>query len=191
MGMCTALALAFVFISVRRPLEGQEANHGKVTGNTYADRRFGLRYTFPANLDVQSFVNGMPVGTGQKQGTSEFLFSAMEKPSGHVRGGVFITSDPVGTGGIREVQQFLRLMIANGMRVKQSAEVTKVAIAGRDFYQGRVNIPGTVTIYGAQLATECNGHFLVFWFSAASSGEVDSLVHSMDRMGLTCSQSTR
>lgn len=189
--MCAALAFAFALLPLQGPLEGQEADHGKVTGNIYADPRFGLRYTFPANLEVQSSVNGMPVGTGQKEGTSEFLFSAMEKPSGHVRGGVFITSDRVGTGGIRDIQQFLKLMIANGMGVKQSGEFTKVTIAGRDFYQGRVNIPGAVTIYGAQLATECNDHFLAFWFSAASPGEVESLVHSLDRLGLTCSQSAR
>ena len=129
----------------------------------------------------------MPVGAGQKNGTSEFLFSAMEKPNGHVRSGVFITADPIGAGGIKEIQPFLRFVIANGMGVKQPGELTKVAIAGRDFYQARVNIPGAVTIYGAQLATECNGHFLVFWFSAASPDEVKSLVHSLDGLRLTCS----
>jgi hypothetical protein len=188
--ICGGLAFAFLFVSLQA-LEGQSTDHGKVSGNTYADGRFGLRYTFPANLDAQSSLNGTPVGTGEKNGTSEFLFSAMEKPNGRVREGIFITSDPVGAGGIRETQQFLRLVIANGMGVKPPTEFIKVAIAGRDFYQSRVNIPGAITIYGAQLATICSGHFLVFWFSAPSPSELEAMIHSLDGMSLTCSLAAR
>jgi hypothetical protein len=188
---CIGLVFGLLLTLFQRPVRAQLADHGNVNGNTYTDARFGLRYTFPKSLDIQNSVNGMPVGTGQRVGTSEFLFSAMEKPSGHVRSGVFITSDPIGAGGMRETDQFLRFAIANGMGVKHPDDFPKVAIANRSFYQGRVNIPGTVTIYGAQLATNCNNHFVVFWFSAASPRELESLLQSLNEMEMTCSPSAQ
>jgi len=166
------------------------AAHGSVEGGVYADSRFGLRYTFPAGLEMQTSLNGMPVGTGQKNGNSEYLFAALEKPTGQVRSGVFITADPVGALEVTDVEQFMRLMISQSPIFKGKVELEPVLIAGRTFY--RSNSGGgsggdtPTRFYGAQVGTSCNGQFLIFWFSGASRAVIDQLVHSMDSMKLTC-----
>jgi hypothetical protein len=165
--------------------------HGSIEDGTYVDSRFGLRYTFPSSLEVQTSLNGMPVGTGQKNGNSEYLFSAMEKPTGQVRSGVFITADPVGAMEVTDVEQFMRLMIGQATIFKGKVELEPVLIAGRTFY--RSNLGGDsggdapIRFYGAQVGTSCNGKFLIFWFSGASRAAINHLVHSMDSMKLTCS----
>ena len=171
---------------------GQAApEHGSVEGGAYVDSRFGLRYTFPASLEVQTSLNGMPVGTGQKNGSSEYLFSAMEKPTGQVRSGVFITADPVGALEVTDVEQFMRLMIGQATIFKGKVELEPVLIAGRTFYRaysgGSSGGDTPVRFYGAQVGTTCDGQFLIFWFSGASRAVIDGLVHSMDSMKLTCS----
>jgi len=164
--------------------------HGSVEGGAYVDSRFGLRYTFPASLDVQTSLNGMAVGTGQKSGNSEYLFAALEKPTGQVRSGVFITADPVGALGVTNVEQFMRLMIGQSPIFKGKVDLEPVLIAGRTFY--RANLGGgsgadsPARFYGAQVGVSCNGQFLIFWFSGASRAVIDELVHSMDSMKLTC-----
>ena len=164
--------------------------HGSVEGSAYIDSRFGLRYTFPASLEVQTSLNGMPVGTGQKNGNSEYLFAALEKPTGQVRSGVFITADPVGALEVTDVEQFMRLTIGQSTIFKGKVELEPVLIAGRTFY--RANSGGgsggdtPVRFYGAQVGATCNGQFLIFWFSGASRAVIDQLVHSMDSMKLTC-----
>jgi hypothetical protein len=146
--------------------------HGSVEGGAYVDSRFGLRYTFPDSLDVQTSLNGMPVGTGQKNGDSECLFAALEKPNGQVRSGVFITADPVGALEVTDMQQFMRLMIGQSPVFKGKVEL---------------EVGDTPTrFYGAQVGTSCSGQFLIFWFSGASRAVIDGLVHSMDSMKLSC-----
>jgi hypothetical protein len=169
--------------------------HGSVEGGAYVDPRFGLRYTFPASLEVQTSLNGMPVGTGQKAGDSEYLFAALEKPTGQVRSGVFITADQVGALGVTSVEQYMRLMIGQSPIFKGKVELEPVLIAGRTFY--RANSGGgsgggsggdsPTRFYGAQVGTSCNGQFLIFWFSGASRVVIDQLVHSMDTLTLACS----
>jgi hypothetical protein len=164
--------------------------HGSVEGGAYVDSRFGLRYTFPDSLDVQTSLNGMPVGTGQKNGDSECLFAALEKPNGQVRSGVFITADPVGALEVTDMQQFMRLMIGQSPVFKGKVELEPVLIAGRTFYRsnsGGGSVGDTPTrFYGAQVGTSCSGQFLIFWFSGASRAVIDGLVHSMDSMKLSC-----
>jgi hypothetical protein len=163
---------------------------GSVVGEVYVDPRFGLRYAFPALLEVQTALNGMAVGTGQKNGDTEYLFAALEKPTGQVRSGVFITADPVGALEVTNVEQFMRLMIGQSPIFKGKVEIQPVLIAGRTFY--RANSGGgssgdtPTRFYGAQVGTSCNGQFLIFWFSGASPAVIDQLVHSMDSMKLTC-----
>ena len=147
-----------------------------------------MRYTIPTNLRVQSSLNGMPVGTGEKQGSSEFLFDAMEDQTGSVRSGVFITTDPVGTFGAQDVPEFLREIAKQGMGAKGPVEVRDVAIAGRQFYRSDVGIGSPVHAFGAQVGTICNNHFLVFYFSAASPERVNDLVHTMSTLQLSCSE---
>jgi len=190
------LAVAAVCLLLHRVAPGQPMQHGKVEGNTYVDGRFGLRYTFPGNLEVQTSVGNMPVGTGEKVGTSEFLLSVMEKPTGRIRRGVFITSDPVGTQGITQTQSFLNFAITRALAPKDPPDIKKVTIAGRTFYESKVGgdaaVPGgSIHFYGAQIATSCSGHFLVFCFSAASPAEVDELLGSPDRMEMSCSASSK
>lgn len=164
--------------------------HGSVEGGTYIDPRFGLRYRFPDSLEVQNSLNGMPVGTGQKNDGSEYLFAALEKPTGQARSGVFITADPVGALGVTDVEQFMRLMIGQSPVFKGKVELEPVLIVGRTFY--RSNSGGgsggdkSSRLYGAQVGTSCNGQFLIFWFSGASRAAIDGLVHSMDTMKLSC-----
>lgn len=166
------------------------AAHGSVEGGAYVDPRFGLRYTFPDLLEVQTSLNGMPVGTGQKNGDSEYLFAALEKPTGQVRSGVFITADPVGTLEVTDIQHFMRLYIGQSPILQGKVELEPVLIAGRTFY--RANSGGgsggdsSARFYGAQVGTSCNGQFLVFWFSGASRDVIDQLVRSMDSMKLAC-----
>ncbi len=159
-----------------------------IEGNTYIDARFGMRYTFPAHLKAQTSLNGMPVGTGEKQGSSEFLFDAMEDPTGRVRSGVFITTDPVGSLGAKGVPEFLQVVVKQGMGAKEPVEVRDVAIAGRRFYRSNVGIGSPVHAFGAQVGTICNNHFLVFCFSAASPQLVDDLVRTMSSLQLNCSE---
>jgi len=164
--------------------------HGSVEGGAYVDPRFGLHYTFPDSLEVQTSLNGMAVGTGQKDGNSEYLFAALEKPPGQVRSGVFITADPVGALEVTDVEHFMRLMIGQSPIFKGKVELEPVLIAGRTFY--RANSGGgsggdsPTRFFGAQVGTSCNGQFLIFWFSGASRAVIDQLVHSMDSMKLTC-----
>jgi hypothetical protein len=168
--------------------------HGSVEGGVYADSRFGLRYTFPASLEVQTALNGMPVGTGQRNGNTEYLFAALEKPTGQVRSGVFITADPVGALEVTRVEQYMRLMIGQSPIFTGKVELEPVLIAGRTFYRansgggsgGGSGADSPVRFYGAQVGTSCNGQFLIFWFSGASRAVVDQLVHSMDSMKLAC-----
>jgi hypothetical protein len=160
--------------------------HGSVEGGAYIDPRFGMHYTFPASLEVQTSLNGMPVGTGQKNGDSEYLFAALEKPTGQVRSGVFITADPVGTLEVTNVEQFMRLMIGQSPMFKGKVELEPLLIAGRTFYRANSGGGSASHFYGAQVGTSCNGQFLIFWFSGASRGVIDQLVHSMDSMKLTC-----
>jgi hypothetical protein len=166
----------------------QAPNHGKVEGNIYWDARYGMRYTFPANLKVQATLNGMPVGTGEKQGVSEFLFDAMEDPTGRVRSGVFITSDPRGALGAKGASEYLQAMAKIAMGAKGPVEVREISLAGRRFYRSDVGIGSPVHSYGAQVGTTCNDHFLVFYFSGASAERVEDLVHSMNSLQLECSE---
>ena len=180
---------ALVLLCVIGPALGQSTAHGTLEGHTYIDARFGLSYTFPSSLDIQPSVNGMPVGTGQKQGGSEFLFAAMEKPTGQVRSGVFITADPKGALGATDVPQFLRSMIATAMNIRESQSIKPITIAGRTFYRADAGFDKPIHIYGAQLATFCNGQFLAFWFSAATPTRLGDLLHTTDDMKLRCSSS--
>jgi hypothetical protein len=180
----TALA-----VSAQAP-PAQPRPHGSVESGAYIDPRFGLRYTFPASLLVQTSLNGLPIGTGQKNGESEYLFAALEKPTGQVRSGVFITADPAGALEVTDISQFMRLTIGQSPIFKGKVGLEPVLIAGRTFY--RSNSGGgsggdtPIRFYGAQLGTSCSGQFLIFWFSGASRAVVDELVHSMDSMKLTC-----
>jgi hypothetical protein len=166
--------------------EAVPAAHGSVEGGAYIDARFGLRYTFPAALEVQSSLNGAPVGTGQKSGDSEYLFAALEKPTGQVRSGVFITADPVGSLEVTDTQHYMRLMIGQSPIFKGKVELEPVLIAGRTFYRSNSGGDTPVRFWGAQVGTSCNGQFLIFWFSGASRAVIDQLVHSMDSMKLSC-----
>jgi hypothetical protein len=194
-----ALAAIGVLLCLRAPAQAPPDKdgsaqtapaHGSVEGGVYIDSRFGLRYTFPASLEVQTSLNGMPVGTGQKNGNSEILFAALERPTGQVRSGVFITADPVGALEVTDIEQFMRLMIGQSTTFKGKVELEPVLIAGRTFY--RSNAGGgsggdtPTRFYGAQVGTSCNGQFLIFWFSGAARAVIDLLVHSMDSMKLTC-----
>jgi hypothetical protein len=190
------LAIAALSLSLHGVILGQPPTHGKVEGTTYVDQRFGLRYTFPKNLDVQASLNGMPIGTGEKKGTSEFLFNAMEKPNGHIRKGVFITADPVGTYGATESSGFLKKRIAITLTPRDPPDITKVTIAGNTFSESKLdgNLAGleaNATLYTAQLATVCNGYFLAFNFSAPSPDDLTELLHSMDHMELNCSAASK
>ena len=166
----------------------QTPTHGAVEGNVYLDSRYGMRYTFPAGLKVQTVLNGMPVGTGEKQGSSEFLFDAMEDPTGRVRSGVFITSDPRGSLGAKDASEFLQGIAKLGMGAKGPVDVREILLAGRKFYRSDVGVGLPVHSYGAQIATSCNGHFVVFYFSGASPERVEQLVHSMNTLQLECSE---
>jgi hypothetical protein len=176
--------------SAKSPSAQNPPPHGSVEGGAYVDPRFGLSYTFPASLEVQTALNGMAVGTGQKNGDSEYLFAALEKPTGQVRSGVFITADPVGALEVSNIEQFMRLTIGQSPLFKGKVELEPVLIAGRTFY--RANSGGgsggdtPIRFYGAQVGTSCSGQFLIFWFSGGSRAVIDQLVHSLDSMKLTC-----
>ncbi len=152
----------------------------------YIDPRFGLRYAIPASLEVQTSLNGMAVGTGQKSDDSEYLFAALEKPTGQVRSGVFITADQIGALGVTSVEQFMRLTIGQSPIFKGKVELEPVPIAGRTFYRSNSGGDSPARFYGAQVGTSCNGKFLIFWFSGASRVVIDQLVHSMGTMKLAC-----
>ena len=185
MGLCVCLRG-----EAQAPASQAPAVHGSVEGGVYVDPHFGLRYAFPASLEVQTALGGTPVGSGQKSGDSEYLFAALEKPTGQVRSGVFITADPVGELEVTDIQHFMRLMIGQSPVFKGKVELERVLIAGRTFY--RANSGGgsggdtPARFYGAQVGTSCSGQFLIFWFSGASSAVVNQLVHSMDSMKLAC-----
>jgi hypothetical protein len=169
----------------------QQVLHGHVEHNTYIDERFGLRYTFPNNLVIQTSYNGMSVGTGEKQGVSEFLFSAMEQPSGHVRDGVFVVADPTNAFGSANAAQYLHQIIALSMHPSASFDTRTVILAGRVFARADVGVDGPVHIYGAQYATVCGSHYISFYFSGASQSVIDELVKSFDTMELTCPKAGR
>src|SRR5580658_6132776 len=125
-------------LSLPQGMWGQEPAHGNVKGNTYSDQRFGLRYTFPSQLEPQASLNGMPVGTGEKTDGSEFLLDAMERANGQVRSGVLITADSKGAGGAADARQFLRMMLVQGMGFKGEPGIEAVKIAGRSFFRSNV-----------------------------------------------------
>lgn len=160
--------------------------HGSVENGAYIDPRFGLQYSYPDSLDVLSSLNGMPVGTGQKNGDTEYLFAALGRPGDQARRGVFITSVPVGELGLMDVSQFMRLTIGQSPIFQGKVVLEPVLIANRTFYRSNSGGDSPARFYGAQLGTSCSGQFLVFWFSAASAAAIDRLVHSMDGMKLTC-----
>lgn len=186
----SSLALGLL-MSIQGLAGAQAASHGAIANGTYIDSRFGMRYSIPSSLEPQSSVNGMPVGTGEKVQGSEFLLDAMEKITGSVRSGVFITADHVGSAGTTDPRQFLKLVVATGMGVKGELEIQQSSIAGRTFFRSNASVGTTVRSYGAQLVTTCNGQFLAFYFSASSPEKVEKLVHSMDKMQLTCSADSR
>jgi hypothetical protein len=162
--------------------------HGRIESNTYIDPRFGLRYTFPSKLGIQSSLpNEMPVGTGEKIGGTEFLFGAMENPNGQVRSGVLIIADDKGIPGVPDVRQYLKWILANSLGVTGEPDMRPVTIAGRSFYRSDAGVGTTIRSYGAQLATSCNGHYVIFVFSAASPARIENLIHSMDAMEMNCS----
>jgi hypothetical protein len=176
--------------SGQAPASQAPSAHGSVDSGAYVDPRFGLRYTFPASLEPQTSLNGTPVSTGQKNGNTEYLFAALEKPTGQVRSGVFITADPMGALEVTSVEQYMRLMIGQSPVFKGKVELQPVLIAGRTFYRaysgGGSDGDTPTRFYGAQVGTTCNGQFLIFWFSGASRAAIDQLVHSMDSMKLAC-----
>jgi hypothetical protein len=142
---------------------------------------------FPEQLETQnSLPNGIPVGTGEKQGVSEFLFSAMEKPNGQVRRGVMIITDPKGTFGVNDVPHYLRQLVLLSLGAKEPIEVSPTVIGNRGFFRADVGGDAQVHFYGAQLSTLCGDQFLTFVFSGQSPEKVEELVHSMDRLSLSC-----
>ena len=167
--------------------QAHEPVHGTVQGHTYSDSRFGLSYEYPDTLETMSSLpNGMPVGTGEKQGVSEFLFSAMEKPNGIVRKGVFIVTDPKGTFGANDVPQYLRQLLVLSLGAKEPIEISPIVIRGQSFFRASVGGEAQVHFYGAQLSTLCGDHFLDFVFSGPSPEKVEELVRSLDRLRLNC-----
>ena len=186
---CTCLCFFFASLLPLCGLsQGQAPIHGRIEGNTYIDPRFGLRYTFPSQLEIQSSLpNGMPVGTGEKIGLTEFLFDAMEKPNGQVRSGVLIIADDKGIPGVSDVRQYLKWILANSLGVTGEPDMKSVTIAGRSFYRSDAGVGTTIRSYGGQLATSCNGHYVIFVFSAASPARIENLIHSMDEMEMKCS----
>jgi hypothetical protein len=186
---CTRLLIISLasLLSLYGSVYAQAPTHGRIEGNAYIDPRFGLRYTFPSQLEVQAtMTNGIPVGTGEKSGGRELLFDAMEKPNGQVRSGVLIIAIDMGVMRPTDVGQYLKAMLI-GMGVKDVPSIKPVTIAGRSFYRSDAGFGTTVRSYGAQLATSCNGHFVIFIFSGASPERIESLVHSMDGMEMKCS----
>jgi hypothetical protein len=129
----------------------------------------------------------MPVGTGEKIGLTEFLFDAMEKPNGQVRSGVLIIADDKGIPGVSDVRQYLKWILANSLGVTGEPDMKSVTIAGRSFYRSDASVGTTIRSYGGQLATSCNGHYVIFVFSAASPARIENLIHSMDEMEMKCS----
>lgn len=182
--LCCLISLSFSSILVA---QAQQRVHGSVDGHTYADLRFGLRYTFPADLETMSFLpNGIRVGTGERQGGSEFLFAAMEKPNGRVRRGVMITTDPVGTFGARDVPTYLQKEMVLSLGAKEPIRVQSVTINGRRFYRTDAGIGVPIHSYGAQLSTLCSGAFLTFYFSGPTPESVEELVRTLSQMVLSC-----
>jgi hypothetical protein len=136
---------------------------------------------------MTSLPNGIPVGTGEKQGVSEFLFSSMERPNGRVRRGVMITSDPIGVLGAKDASNYLRQMVKLSMGAKDRIDLRTVTIAGKSFARTDVGIGVQIRSYGAQLATICGNDFLTFYFSGPGPAKVEELVRTLDQLSLSCS----
>jgi hypothetical protein len=185
--MSQLMLVLVMLLSLSELALAQMPIHGRIEGNTYIDPRFGLRYTFPSQLEIQTALsNGMPVGTGEKSGGSEFLFGAMEKPNGQVRSGVLIIADEPKIVGTTDVRQYLKWILVNGMGQKGEPDIKSMTVAGRIFYRADAGVGTSIRSYGAQLATSCNHRFLIFVFSAASPDRIESLLHSMDGMEMKC-----
>lgn len=180
---CLSLFSASCFLVAQTP----KTIHGNVVDHTYSDPRYGLRYTFPADLEnMTSLPNGVPVGTGEKQGVSELMLSAMEAQNGRVRRGVMITSDPIGVFGARDASSYLRQMVKLSMGAKEPIDLRSVTIAGKSFARTDVGIGVQIRSYGAQLATICGSDFLTFYFSGPSPARVEELVRSLDQLSISC-----
>jgi hypothetical protein len=146
-----------------------------------------MSYSFPEQLEVQSSLpNGIPVGTGEKQGVSEFLLSAMEKPNGQVRRGVMIVTDPKGTFGSQDVPHYLHQLLVLSLGAKEPIAISPTVIGGRSYFRANVGGGAQIHFYGAQLSTLCGGQYLTFVFSGPSPEKVEELVHSMDQLLLSC-----
>jgi hypothetical protein len=182
--LCSLAVLAFSPVFVAQP----QRIHGSVEGHTYTDPRFGLRYTFPAELEnMTSLPGGIPVGTGEKRGVSEFLFSAMERPNGSVRRGVMITTDPLGAFRATDVPSYLRKLMVLSLGAKEPIEVQSVTIGDNKFSRTNINLGKGIISYGAQLSTHCRGEFLTFYFSAPTPEAVGGLVSTLEKLTLNCS----
>jgi hypothetical protein len=182
-GCIFALLMTFYCISA----VSQSVPHGHLEGDSYIDPRFGLSYTFPASLQVQTSIGNMKVGTGEDQGGgSEYLFSAMEKVTGQVRSGIFILSDRIGALGIHDTRTYLRMILTKSMPPQGQIEIKPITLLGRQFFRSNAGIPGPIHSYGVQLATQCSGHFLSFWFSGSSPEKAEEIVHTLDHMQLAC-----
>jgi hypothetical protein len=180
--------LAVVSLSSILVAQTHQRGHGSVDGHTYTDPRFGLRYSFPAELEnMTSLPGGIPVGTGEKSGVTEFLFSAMEKPNRSVRRGVLITTDPLGAFGAVDVPSYLRKLMVLSLGAKEPIEVQSVTIGERTFSRTNINAGVGTVSYGAQLSTLCRGEFLTFYFSGPSPEAVAGLVSTLDKLSLNCS----
>ena len=179
--------LALVLLSSVLVAQTDQRLHGSVEGHTYTDPRFGLRYTFPTDLEnLTSLPNGIPVGTGEKQGVSEFLFSAVEKQNGHVRRGILITTDPLGTFGAKDVPSYLRKLMVLSLGAKEPIEVRPVTIADETFSRTNINVGTGIVSYGAQLSMLCRGEFLTFYFSGPTPEAVEALVNTLNQLSLNC-----
>jgi hypothetical protein len=129
---------------------------------------------------------GIPVGTGEKQGVSEFLFSAMETPDGHVRRGVMITSDPIGVFGAHDASNYLRQVVKLSMGAKEPIDIQSVSIGGRSFSRANAGVGQQVRSFGAQLSTVCGDYFLTFYFSGPSQESTETLVRTLEQLSLSC-----
>jgi hypothetical protein len=182
--LCSLAMLAFFPVVAQT----HQRIHGSVEGHTYTDPRFGLHYTFPSELEnMTSLPNGIPVGTGEKQGVSEFLFSAMEKPNRSVRRGVLITTDPFGAFGAMDVPNYLRKLMVLSLGAKEPIEVRPVTIGDKTFSRTNINLGTGIISYGAQLSTLCRGEFVTFYFSGPTPEAVAELVSTLDKLTLDCS----
>ena len=165
--------------------------HGHVDGNTYADERFGIVYTFPTYLKSQTSMNGVPVGTGTKVGVSEYLFAAMEDPTGQVRRGVFVTSDPIGVFGVHTIPDYLKAMVSASSMKLDFTGILRTNFSGCTFYVAHASPNGPVKIYGAQASTISHGHFVTFWLSGPSAEDVSTLLALLNNAKINCAANSQ